>query len=101
MPTSSSLPLLSHVFLGRLGIALVLLFVVNNLFGLLSLRLLDPSWRLSMADQLRTTALFSLIGWALICLDESNRDIYDSKLLSLRRIQKLAPLATLDFLLLI
>jgi hypothetical protein len=93
--------LLSSRVLGRLGSALILLFIINTLFGLLPLQLLNPAWQLSLADLLRTTAPFALLGSALIYLDERSRGMDNSTLLSLRRIQKLAPLAALGFLLLI
>lgn len=100
MSSSRADHLLTNIFLGRLGLALILLFVVNSLFGLFPLQLLDPAWQLRVADLLRTTAPFTLLGSALIYLCEAQGGDPPS-LLPLRRIQKLAPLAALGFLLLI
>jgi hypothetical protein len=87
--------------LGRLGVALVLLFVVNTLFNLLPLKPLDPAWQLRMADLLLTTTPFSLLGTVLIYLCQELAGGGSPALLPLRRIQRLAPLVALGFLLLI
>jgi hypothetical protein len=79
---------------------LVLLFVVNTLFGLFPLQLIDPAWQLRVADLLRTTAPFTLLGAALIYLCELVGGMSPAWL-PLQRIQRLAPLAALGFLLLI
>lgn len=101
MPASPADRLLSSSFLGRVGLALILLFVINSLFGLLPLQLLDPAWRLRIADLLRTTAPFTLLGSALIYLCEGPAQGPAPPLFPLRRIQRLAPLAALGFALLI
>ena len=101
MPPSRFNDLPSNRFLGRLGLTLILLFVVNTLFGLFPLQILDPAWRLRVADLLRTTAPFTLLGAALIYLCEGPLDAPGPSWLPLRRIQRLAPLAALGFLLLI
>ena len=101
MPSSPADRLLSSSFLGRVGLALILLFVVNSLFGLLPLQLLDPGWQLRVADLLRTTAPFTLLGAALIYLCEGPARGPSPPLFPLRRIQRMAPWAALGFALLI
>jgi hypothetical protein len=92
---------MSRRFLGRLGFALILLFTVNTLFGLLPLQVLNPTWQLRVADLLRTTAPFTLLGATLLYLYEGPVGGPPYFLLPLRRIQRLAPFAALGFLLLI
>lgn len=93
--------MLSSRFLGRIGEALLFLFIVNTLFGLLPMRPLEADWQLRVADLLHTTAPFTLLGAALIYLCEGPTMGAISNWFSLLRIRKLAPLAALGFLLLI
>jgi hypothetical protein len=93
--------LLTSSFFGRVGLSLILLFVINSLFGLLPLHLFTPAWQLRVAELLRTTAPFTLVGAALIYLCEVPGRGDSPPLIPLRRIQRLAPLAALGFALLI
>lgn len=93
--------LLATRFLGRIGDALILLFLVNIGFGLFPLRLTNPAWQETFGLLFRSSSLFALLGCALIFLCESQPRVSSPPLFPLRRIQKLAPLAALGFLLLI
>lgn len=101
MPGSPPDRLLSSRFLGRLGLALILLFLVNSLFGLLPFKPFSAAWQLRVADLLRTTAPFTLLGAALIYLCEGPLQGDPAPLFPLQRIRRLAPLAALGFALLI
>jgi hypothetical protein len=101
MDPSGANPLLSGRFLARVGSALILVFVVNTLFGLLPLQLLNPIWQIRVSDLLRTTAPFTLLGVALLYGSERSMAGSVQPPLNLHQIQKLAPLAALGFLLLI
>jgi hypothetical protein len=87
--------------LRRLGLALLTLFVVNNLFGLLPLELTKAAWQLRAIDLLLTTAPFTLLGAALLLLSERHMSRLAKPLLSAKLLRKLARLASIGFLLLI
>lgn len=87
--------------LRRLGLALLLIFVVNTLFGLLPLRITTPAWQLRITDLLLTTAPFTLLSTALLFLSERNMHSQAKLRLSAKKIRKLARPATIGFLLLI
>lgn len=88
-------------FLGRTGLALILLFVINTLFALFPFRVLDPAWQLRVGEVLRTTGPFPLLGVALLYLCKRTDPNAPLAFLSIRRIRRLAPLAAAGFLLLI
>ena len=92
---------LTNHFLGRFGGALLLLFLINTVFGLLPLQLRDPAWQLRIADLLRTTTPFALLGTALIVLCEAFDGKATPAWFTAKRLQRLAPLAALGFVLLI
>ena len=87
--------------LRRLGLALLALFVVNTLFGLLPLELTQAAWQLRAIDLLLTTAPFTLLGAALLLLSERHMHRRAQPLLSAKLLRKLARLASIGFLLLI
>ena len=87
--------------LRRLGLALLALFVVNNLFGLLPLQLTQAAWQLRAIDLLLTTAPFTLLGAALLLLSERHMSRLAKPLLSAKLLRKLARGASIGFLLLI
>jgi hypothetical protein len=87
--------------LRRLGLALLALFVVNNLFGLLPLELTTAAWQLRAIDLLLTTAPFTLLGAALLLQAERQKQRLARPVLSAKRIRHLAGLASIGFLLLI
>jgi hypothetical protein len=87
--------------LRRLGLALLLIFVVNSLFGLLPLQIVKPAWQLRVTDLLLTTAPFTLLGTALLFLAERQASHQAKVRLSVKQIRKLARPATIGFLLLI
>lgn len=87
--------------LGRLGLALLLIFVVNTLFGLLPLQLTTPTWQLRVSELLLTTAPFTLLGTALLFLAERHTINQAKVKLSAKQIRKLARPVTIGFLLLI
>lgn len=87
--------------LRRLGQALLLIFIVNALFGLLPLQLTTPAWQLRVSELLLTTAPFTLLGTALLFLSERHMSSLAKPLLSAKRIRKLARPVTIGFLLLI
>lgn len=101
MPPLTANRALTNHFLGRFGVALLLLFSINTVFGLLPLQLRDPAWQLRIADLLRTTAPFALLGTALIFLCEALDGKASPAWFPVKRIQRLAPLAALGFVLLI
>lgn len=88
-------------FLGRIGEALIFLFLVNTLFGVLPLQLFNAGWQERFAYLFRSSSFFPLLGSALIFLCESQARSAGPPFFPLRRIQKFAPLAALGFLLLI
>ncbi|MFN7899635.1 MAG: hypothetical protein ACK5N0_08230 [Synechococcaceae cyanobacterium] len=88
-------------FLGRIGEALIFLFLVNTLFGVLPLQLFNAGWQERFAYLFRSSSHFPLLGSALIFLCESQARSVGPPFFPLRRIQNLAPLAALGFLLLI
>lgn len=88
-------------FLGKTGIALILLFAINTLFALFPLRVFDPAWQLRLGEVLRTTGPFPLLGVALLYLCKRIDPAAPLPLLQIRKIRRLAPLAAAGFLLLI
>jgi hypothetical protein len=88
-------------FLGRFGVALLLLFIINTLFGLLPLQLRDPAWQLRITDLLRTTAPFAILGAVLIFLCEAFEGKPSPDWFTVKRIKRLAPVAAVGFVLLI
>ena len=93
--------LLATRFLGRIGEVLLLLFIVNFVFGVLPVQLANPAWQEKFGALFRSSTLLPLMGCALIFLCEGQARATSPPLFPLRRIQKLAPLAALGFLLLI
>lgn len=87
--------------LRRLGLALLALFVVNNLFGLLPLQLTSAAWQLRAIDLLLTTTPFTLLGVALLLQSERQMHRLARPVLSAKRIRTLARMAAIGFLLLI
>ena len=87
--------------LRRVGQALLALFVVNTLFGLLPLELTQAAWQLRAIDLLLTTAPFTLLGAALLLLSERHMHRRAQPVLSAKLLRKLARLASIGFLLLI
>lgn len=96
-----SAPLMVSDYFLRIGLALILLFVINSLFNLLPLQLLNPAWQTRITDLLISTAPFSLLGMALIFLGEEILEGEPLRWLPVGRIRQLAPLAALGFLLLV
>lgn len=92
---------LSGRFLGRLGEALILIFIVNTLFGLFPLQVANPGWQSKVAYLVRTSSVYPLVGSALIFLHESKSRPLSPSFFPLKRIQWLAPLVAAGFLLLI
>lgn len=88
-------------FLGRTGLALILLFAINTLFALFPLRVLEPAWQLRVGEVLRTTGPFPLLGVALLYLCKRIDPAARLPLLQIRKVRRLAPLAAAGFLLLI
>ncbi|MEB3362220.1 MAG: HpsJ family protein [Synechococcaceae cyanobacterium] len=88
-------------FLGRLGEALILIFIVNTLFGLFPLQLTNPGWQSNVAYLVRTSSVYPLVGSALIFLGESKSRPPSPSIFPLKRIQRLAPVVAAGFLLLI
>jgi hypothetical protein len=88
-------------FLGRIGEALAFLFIVNILFGLFPLQLANPGWQERVAFLLRTFSVYPLIAAALIFLCENQAKSLSPPIFPLKRIQKLAPLAAIGFILII
>ena len=93
---------LSARFLGRTGEALIFLFLVNVAFNVFPLQLSDSGWQERFAYIFRTTSFFPLLGSSLIFLCEIQaRSAGGPPFFPLRRIQRLAPVAALGFLMLI
>ena len=88
-------------FLGRIGEALAFLFIVNILFGLFPLQLTNPGWQQRVAFLIRTSSIYPLMAAALIFLCEHHAKSLSPPIFPLKRIQKLAPLAALGFILII
>jgi hypothetical protein len=88
-------------FLGRIGEALAFVFIINILFGLFPLQLTSPGWQERVAFLLRTLAVYPLLAAALIFLCENQAKSLSPPIFPLRRIQKLAPLAAIGFVLII
>ena len=88
-------------FLGRLGEALILIFIVNTLFGLFPLQVANPGWQSKVAYLVRASSVYPLVGSALIFLSESKSRPLSPSFLTLKRIQWLAPVVAAGFLLLI
>jgi hypothetical protein len=92
---------LSARFLGRIGEALAFLFIVNILFGLFPIQLTNPGWQERTAFLIRSLSVYPLLAAALIFLCENQAKSLSPPIFPLKRIQKLAPLAALGFILLI
>lgn len=92
---------LTGQFLGRLGEALILIFIVNTLFGLFPLQLTNPGWQSNVAYLVRTSSVYPLVGSALIFLGESKSRPPSPSIFPLKIIQRLAPVVAAGFLLLI
>lgn len=88
-------------FLGRIGEALAFIFIVNILFGLFPLQLSNPGWQERIAFLVRSLSVYPLMAAALIYLCESQAKSLSPPIFPLKRIQKLAPLAAIGFVLLI
>lgn len=87
--------------LRRLGLALLALFLVNTLIGLLPLQLTTAAWQLRVIDLVLSTAPFTLLGTALLLIGERHMSRQARPLLPFKLLRKLARLAALGFLLLI
>lgn len=87
--------------LRRIGLALLALFVANNVIGLLPLEVTTPAWQLRAIDLLLSTAPFTLLGIALLFLSERHTSRSTVPPLSAKRLCGLSRMASIAFLLLI
>ncbi len=91
---------LSLVF-QQIGFGLIGLFVAFLLKLLLPVALLQPAWQLQLANALRTTAIFPLLGAVLLLLAQLLRSQSRSLAGQVLWVRRLAFFAALGFLLLI
>jgi hypothetical protein len=87
--------------LQQIGFGLIGLFFAFLLKLLLPLALLQPAWQLQLANALRTTAIFPLLGAVLLLLAQLLRSQSRSLAGQVLWVRRLAFFAALGFLLLI
>ncbi|MCX5948114.1 MAG: hypothetical protein NTY67_08040 [Cyanobacteria bacterium] len=87
--------------LQQIGFGLIGLFFAFLLKLLLPVALLQPAWQLQLANALRTTAIFPLLGGVLLLLAQLLRSQSRSLAGQVLWVRRLAFLAALGFLLLI